>query len=246
MTQRRAPVALPLSTPPAGKMKALAKEVRGFSGRTRLPIYAASSICLRYDPREWQGPGSDARWLQGEQQGKSRGGGGGAGHGVPILPAPAVAASAACCGAARSPCASSPVPYPRPLPACCRTWADRMDKMRALITGPEDTPYYGGCFIFDIYLPGEDACGDAPEREVQGQPWRLPGRWAASGEVDSHLHSSGPQTVLLEAEAGLAGPAEHQLLLHALRALANTASAAALCLPSLVCHAQTTTPTCRR
>lgn len=34
------------------------------------------------------------------------------------------------------------------------TLADRTDKMRALITGPEDTPYYGGCFIFDIYFPG--------------------------------------------------------------------------------------------
>ena len=31
-------------------MKALAREVRGFSGRTRLPIYAASAICVRYDP----------------------------------------------------------------------------------------------------------------------------------------------------------------------------------------------------
>lgn len=30
-----------------------------------------------------------------------------------------------------------------------------MDKMRALITGPEDTPYYGGAFIFDVYFPGE-------------------------------------------------------------------------------------------
>lgn len=29
-----------------------------------------------------------------------------------------------------------------------------MDKMRALITGPEGTPYYAGCFIFDIYFPG--------------------------------------------------------------------------------------------
>ncbi|KAK9823993.1 hypothetical protein WJX72_006841 [[Myrmecia] bisecta] len=30
---------------------------------------------------------------------------------------------------------------------------DRVDKMRALITGPEDTPYFGGCFVFDIYFP---------------------------------------------------------------------------------------------
>lgn len=66
----------------AGKMKALSKEVRGFTGRTRLPIYAASSICVRYDQ-------------------------------------------------------------------------NRMDKMRALITGPEDTPYYGGCFIFDVYFPDD-------------------------------------------------------------------------------------------
>lgn len=35
--------------PPAGKMKALSKEVRGFTGRTRLPIYAASAILVRYD-----------------------------------------------------------------------------------------------------------------------------------------------------------------------------------------------------
>ena len=26
---------------------------------------------------------------------------------------------------------------------------------RALITGPEDTPYSGGCFIFDIWFPGQ-------------------------------------------------------------------------------------------
>merc|ERR1719382_1607596 len=26
---------------------------------------------------------------------------------------------------------------------------------RALITGPDDTPYSGGCFIFDIYFPPE-------------------------------------------------------------------------------------------
>ncbi|KAK9839472.1 hypothetical protein WJX81_004216 [Elliptochloris bilobata] len=32
---------------------------------------------------------------------------------------------------------------------------DRPDKMRALITGPEDTPYFGGCFVFDIYCPPE-------------------------------------------------------------------------------------------
>ena len=36
----------------AGKMKTLSKEVRGLTGRTRLPIYAASSICVRYDPSE--------------------------------------------------------------------------------------------------------------------------------------------------------------------------------------------------
>lgn len=25
---------------------------------------------------------------------------------------------------------------------------------RALIVGPEGTPYSGGCFLFDIYFPG--------------------------------------------------------------------------------------------
>lgn len=47
----------PSSPGKAGKMKALAREVRGFSGRTRLPIYAASAICVRYDP------GALAGWL---------------------------------------------------------------------------------------------------------------------------------------------------------------------------------------
>jgi len=28
-----------------------------------------------------------------------------------------------------------------------------IDVMQALITGPEDTPYSGGCFLFDIYFP---------------------------------------------------------------------------------------------
>lgn len=30
---------------------------------------------------------------------------------------------------------------------------DRLDRMRALITGPDGTPYSGGCFVFDIYFP---------------------------------------------------------------------------------------------
>lgn len=30
---------------------------------------------------------------------------------------------------------------------------DRMDVLRALITGPEGTPYENGCYLFDIYLP---------------------------------------------------------------------------------------------
>lgn len=52
------PHASPLSPPHpptptlAGKMKALSKEVKGFSGRTKLPVYAASAICVRYDPGE--------------------------------------------------------------------------------------------------------------------------------------------------------------------------------------------------
>ena len=28
-----------------------------------------------------------------------------------------------------------------------------MDVLRALVTGPADTPYSRGCFIFDIYCP---------------------------------------------------------------------------------------------
>lgn len=31
----------------------------------------------------------------------------------------------------------------------------RMDKVRALITGPEGTPYAFGCFVFDVFFPGD-------------------------------------------------------------------------------------------
>ena len=31
----------------------------------------------------------------------------------------------------------------------------RSDLLRALILGPEDTPYANGCFVFDIWLPPE-------------------------------------------------------------------------------------------
>nr|XP_022316205.1 uncharacterized protein LOC111119919 [Crassostrea virginica] len=34
-----------------------------------------------------------------------------------------------------------------------RTDDDKINLMKALITGPEGTPYSGGCFIFDIYFP---------------------------------------------------------------------------------------------
>eukprot|EP00884_Botryococcus_braunii_P016263 jgi/Botrbrau1/331/Bobra.0022s0288.1 len=32
---------------------------------------------------------------------------------------------------------------------------DRPDKMRVLVTGPEGTPYFGGCFFFDVFFPDE-------------------------------------------------------------------------------------------
>lgn len=47
-----------------------------------------------------------------------------------------------------------------PLDACSecssvfvRVAETNMNLWRALITGPEDTPYSGGCFIFDFYFP---------------------------------------------------------------------------------------------
>jgi hypothetical protein len=33
--------------------------------------------------------------------------------------------------------------------------AERLDKVRACVTGPEGTPYAGGCFFFDVYFPAE-------------------------------------------------------------------------------------------
>ncbi|EGD82755.1 hypothetical protein PTSG_03406 [Salpingoeca rosetta] len=36
---------------------------------------------------------------------------------------------------------------------CVRVDETRPDVIKAMITGPEDTPYANGCFIFDIFLP---------------------------------------------------------------------------------------------
>mmetsp|Transcript_9340 Transcript_9340/g.13873 ORF Transcript_9340/g.13873 Transcript_9340/m.13873 type:complete len:556 (-) Transcript_9340:128-1795(-) len=36
----------------------------------------------------------------------------------------------------------------------CRVISNRLDMLRVMITGPDDTPYANGCFLFDINLPG--------------------------------------------------------------------------------------------
>ena len=36
-----------------------------------------------------------------------------------------------------------------------RTDDDRPTLMKVLITGPEETPYSGGCFVFDFFFPGK-------------------------------------------------------------------------------------------
>lgn len=38
---------------------------------------------------------------------------------------------------------------------CVRLDSSRMHLWKALITGPDDTPYGGGCFVFDFFLPGD-------------------------------------------------------------------------------------------
>jgi baculoviral IAP repeat-containing protein 6 len=34
-----------------------------------------------------------------------------------------------------------------------RVHADRMDCLQMIISGPEDTPYSGGLFLFDVFFP---------------------------------------------------------------------------------------------
>lgn len=36
---------------------------------------------------------------------------------------------------------------------------ERPDKVRAVITGPADTPYEGGLFVFDVYFPSGERGG---------------------------------------------------------------------------------------
>lgn len=35
----------------------------------------------------------------------------------------------------------------------CRVLSSRVDILRVMITGPDDSPYANGCFLFDINLP---------------------------------------------------------------------------------------------
>ena len=37
----------------------------------------------------------------------------------------------------------------------CRVINNRLDMLRVMITGPDDTPYANGCFLFDISMPGD-------------------------------------------------------------------------------------------
>lgn len=46
---------------------------------------------------------------------------------------------------------SLPLSYSSSVFVRCDT--DRLDIMKVLITGPEDTPYANGCFEFDVYFP---------------------------------------------------------------------------------------------
>lgn len=48
---------------------------------------------------------------------------------------------------------SSSLPLNLSSSICVRTDDEKITLMKALITGPEGTPYSGGCFIFDIYFP---------------------------------------------------------------------------------------------
>ena len=122
------------ATHTAGKMKALSKEVRGFTGRTRLPIYAASAICVRYDAGE---QGTAVQWCVHDCRRVP--------DGLPGTPFSTRSTSRP----------ALPCPCPAPAPAPAPPPAERMDKMRALITGPEGTPYYGGAFIFDAFFPDD-------------------------------------------------------------------------------------------
>lgn len=54
---------------------------------------------------------------------------------------------------------------------------------RALITGPEDTPYSGGCFIFDIYFPGTyPQVGRGVPSTLAGPPSLDRHLWGGGGE----------------------------------------------------------------
>jgi ubiquitin-protein ligase len=46
------------------------------------------------------------------------------------------------------------LPISRASSVFVRTDDERIDVMKALITGPQGTPYSQGCFVFDIFFPG--------------------------------------------------------------------------------------------
>ena len=47
----------------------------------------------------------------------------------------------------------SSLPVSRGSSIFVRTDEERMDVMKAVITGPKGTPYGSGCFVFDIFFP---------------------------------------------------------------------------------------------
>ena len=46
-----------------------------------------------------------------------------------------------------------------------------MSCMRALITGPDNTPYDSGCFIFDIYMPSDFP--SIPPKSLVYESWKI-------------------------------------------------------------------------
>lgn len=75
----------------------------------------------------------------------------------------------------------------------CRVINSRLDLLRVMITGPDDTPYANGCFLFDINLPTNYPKGE--------QTWVQPVVQTARVTISLHelidiiLHSESSRSV---------------------------------------------------
>lgn len=85
---------------------------------------------------------------------------------------------------------------------------DRVDCIKAMITGPKDTPYENGCYLFDIFLPLDynHRCPSVKFMTTNGGKYRYNPNLYADGVSVLSLTTSDKQKVCLSLLGTWQGP----------------------------------------